>query len=55
MPGSISRFRRQFRIDSKADLRDVVVAVDSVYEAFEIASTYLDTIDSGQDSDLGFV
>lgn len=51
---AIPKFRRRFRIDSRADLSDVSVAVESIYQAFSIASAHLERIDPGSDSSLGF-
>ncbi|MEO6292179.1 MAG: DUF5677 domain-containing protein [Burkholderiaceae bacterium] len=51
---ALREFRRKFRIDARADLRDVSVAVNSIYQAFAIASGHLEHIDPGSDSGLGF-
>ena len=50
----ISKFRKRFRIDSRADLRDVAIAVDAIYKAFTVASEYLENIEPGSDSRLGY-
>ena len=43
-------FRKTFRLDQRADLRDVVVAVESIYKANEIAVSYLGDIDPQENS-----
>lgn len=43
-------FRKTFRLDQKADLREVAIAVESVYEANEIAVSYLGEIDPQENS-----
>lgn len=53
-PQAISKFRHQFYIDACADLHDVSVAVEAIYQAFEIASGHLEHIDPGANSSLGF-
>ncbi len=49
----ISEFRKRFRIDARADLRDVSVAIESTYKAFTVASEYLEKIEPGIDGSLG--
>ncbi len=51
---AISEFRRRFRIDARADLRDISVAVEAIYKSFKIASDHLEHIKPGSDSSLGF-
>jgi hypothetical protein len=46
-------FRKSFRLDPKADLRSVVVAVEAIYQANEIAMSYLGEIDP-QENSTGF-
>jgi hypothetical protein len=46
-------FRKSFRLDPKADLRDVAVAVEAIYLANEIAMSYLGDIDP-QENSTGF-
>lgn len=41
----VSAFRRAFKIDHEADLRNVAVAVDSIYAADRIATSFLGDID----------
>lgn len=46
-------FRKTFKIDRKADLRNVAVAIDAIYTANEIANSYLGDIDP-KDNSTGF-
>jgi Family of unknown function (DUF5677) len=46
-------FRKSFRLDPKADLRDVAVAVEAIYQVNEIAVAYLGEIDP-QENSTGF-
>jgi hypothetical protein len=46
-------FRKTFRIDSRADLSNIAVAVEAIHEANEIAIAYLGEIDS-QENSAGF-
>lgn len=46
-------FRKSFRLDPKADLRDVAIAVEAIYQANEVAMSYLGEIDP-QESSAGF-
>lgn len=46
-------FRKSFRLDPKADLRDVAIAVEAIYQANEIAVSYLGNIDP-QENSTGF-
>ncbi|CAB5695395.1 Uncharacterised protein [Comamonas aquatica] len=41
----LPKFRKQFKIDPKADLREVAVAVEAIYEAHEISTNFLGAID----------
>ncbi len=41
----VPAFRKAFKLDQKADLRNVVVAVDSVYAADRIATSFLGNIE----------
>jgi hypothetical protein len=50
---SLPAFRKAFRLDPKADLRDVAVAVEAIYEAHEVAISYLGEIDP-QENSTGF-
>lgn len=49
----VAKFRKAFKLDSKADLSGVAVAVDAIYEADQIATAYLGDIDP-QDESAGF-
>jgi len=49
----IPAFRKTFKIDKKADLRNATVAVDALYKADEIATSYLGDIDP-KDNSTGF-
>ena len=46
-------FRKSFRLDPKADLRDISIAVEAIYQANEIAMSYLGEIDP-QENSTGF-
>jgi hypothetical protein len=46
----VPKFRKSFKIDAKADLSEVAVAVDAIYEADRIATAYLGDIDPKDDS-----
>ncbi len=46
----ISKFRKDFKIDSKADLSNVAVAVDAIYCAIEIATSHLGDFDPSNNS-----
>lgn len=46
-------FRKHFRLDPKADLRDVAIAVEAIYQANDIAISYLGEIDP-QENSTGF-
>lgn len=46
-------FRKTFKIDQKADLRKVAVAVDAIYKANDIAISYLGDVDP-KDNSAGF-
>lgn len=48
----VRKFRKAFKIDQKADLSEIVVAVDAIYTADEIVNEYLGNIDC-KDSDTG--
>lgn len=41
----LPKFRKEFKIDRKADLREVAVAVDAIYDAIEISTGYLGDIE----------
>ncbi len=43
-------FRKSFRLDPKADLRDVAIAVEAIYQANEVAMSYLGEIDPQENS-----
>jgi hypothetical protein len=47
----VPAFRKAFKIDRKADLRNVAVAVDSIYTADRVASSFLGDIDPKDHSD----
>jgi hypothetical protein len=49
----VPAFRKTFKIDKKADLRNVSVAVDAIYTANEIAFSYLGDI-APKDNSAGF-
>lgn len=49
----LSTFRKSFRLDPKADLRDVAIAVEAIYQANEAAMSYLGEIDP-QENSTGF-
>lgn len=49
----VPKFRKTFKIDQKANLRDVSVAVDAIYKADKIATEYLGSMDP-DDNDTGF-
>ena len=49
----ISKFRKTFKIDPKANLSEVAVAVGAIYEADQIATAYLGEIDP-TDNSAGF-
>lgn len=49
----VPAFRKTFKIDKKADLRNVSVAVDAIYTANEIAFSYLGDIEP-KDNNAGF-
>ncbi len=49
----VPAFRKTFKIDKKADLSNVSVAVDAIYTANDIALSYLGDIDS-KDNSAGF-
>lgn len=49
----VPSFRKTFKIDRKADLSKVAVAIDAIYTANEIANSYLGDIDP-KDSSTGF-
>jgi len=49
----VPAFRKAFKVDKKADLRNVSVAVDAIYTANEIAFSYLGDIDP-KDNSTGF-
>lgn len=46
-------FRKFFRLDPKTDLRNISIAVEAIYQANEIAMSYLGEIDP-QDNSTGF-
>ena len=46
-------FRKFFRLDPKTDLRDISIAVEAIYQANEIAMSYLGEIDP-QENSTGF-
>lgn len=45
MTDHLSTFRRQFKLDPKADLRNVQIAVEAVYEAQAIGYAFLSEVD----------
>ena len=47
----VPKFRKTFKIDSKADLTEVAVAVNAIYEADKIAMAYLGNIEPKDGSD----
>ncbi|MDP2442490.1 DUF5677 domain-containing protein [Rhodoferax sp.] len=49
----VPTFRKAFKIDQKADLANVAIAVNSIYTAEQIASSYLGNIDPS-DNGTGF-
>jgi hypothetical protein len=49
----VPKFRKTFKIDSKADLSEVAVAVDAIYEANQIATAYLGEVEP-EDGSAGF-
>lgn len=49
----VPAFRKAFKIDQKADLRNVAVAVESIYAADRIATSFLGDIDP-KDNSAGF-
>lgn len=49
----VPKFRKAFKIDPKADLRDIAVAVDAIHDADEIAIDFLGNLDP-EDNSAGF-
>lgn len=49
----VPKFRRAFKIDPKADLREIAVAVDAIHDAEKIAIDFLGNLDP-EDQSAGF-
>lgn len=49
----LPKFRKSFRLDPKADLRDIAIAVEAIYQVNDITVAYLGEIDP-QDNSTGF-
>jgi hypothetical protein len=49
----VPKFRRAFKIDPKADLREIGVAVDAIHDAEKIAIDFLGNLDP-EDQIAGF-
>jgi hypothetical protein len=47
---NLPKFRKNFKIDAKADLKAIAVAVEAIYDAIDISTEYLGEIEPENDS-----